>query len=174
MKKHGASPALTARALIMRENDHHIIEMIGTAHGLMAGRIGQPHRPVVVRVASLVAPAIGSCRSPFRKRRPWRENPVGAIHDLQESPTPHGSCTIAFPFHVAAARPAHEAGKLHCSRGQYALPRSHADRANVNICDDFPHGDLSCGRCYQQAKVTVTAIAGMASHPPETFGNDHH
>jgi len=171
MKKHGTAAALGAGALVVREDHHDIIEAVDPAHRLMARGIRQAHRPVVVAIAHLIAPAIGICRNAGRKPRSRRQGSVAPIHNSQKPPAAHGCGAIAFFFQMGAAGSADNAGKPHGPHAHHAFRGFHADRANVNICDDFPHGDLSCGRCYQQAKVTVTAIRGVASPPcSKAFG----
>ena len=165
MEKYGTTPALTARVLVVGEYDHKIIEAIGPAHRFVACRIGQAHRPVVVAVTRRVTPAFGNRHGPRRKARSRRQGPVGPIHNSQELPAANRRGSVAFLFPVAAARPSDNTRESQRPHSHDAFRGSHADRANVNICDDFPHGDLSCGRCYQQAKVTVTAILDQTSPP---------
>ncbi len=103
MKKYGAATAMNPGALVVGEDDHHIIETVGPAHGLVARRVGQAHRPVVVAVAGLVAPAIELGYRPLWEPRSRWQSPVAPVHDSQEPPPADGGSAVAFPFQKAAS-----------------------------------------------------------------------
>jgi hypothetical protein len=131
------------------------------------------HGTIVIAVTNLVAPTVGCSQCTGRKPRLQRQDPVRPIQDSQEAPIAHRCCAVAFLFQVAAARAAQDAGKLHGARGQDAFCRPHGERANMDICDDFPHEGLVLHKVLSTGKSDGNSKSGHGNRHPEALGNDH-
>lgn len=146
VKENGASPALDAGPLIVAGFHHNIIEMIGTFQVLVGRGIGQVYPPVVVSVAHPLAPAPAAAD---RQKRDFRQGPknmvIPVIH-LTQLPDPDGTGAVALPLEAFPAGSSQGAAHRKGATGENPPGCTRADRANVKICDCFPHGLLSCPR----------------------------
>src|SRR5487761_2133055 len=139
MEKNGAAAVLTARALVVNQNEHDIIHRIFPPQAFVAGGKGQLHRAVVAAMARPVAPA--------KARRDWARWEAGArARQSIRPPKRRGDFeraargyAIAFAFYGADSAGAERAGQgqaanLHmavmpapvCNRRPHAKPRQAA------------------------------------------------
>jgi DNA-binding response OmpR family regulator len=69
---------------------------------------------------------------------------------------------------MGQARTAKKAGDAESAGREKATHRSRVDRADVKICEHFPHDELSCAVAFKTALLTVTSLNRAAS---PAFGN---
>jgi len=99
-----------ARAFIMREYDHHVIEAVVPPQFLMARGVGQTDRPVVIAVPGCVAPAILRIDDSNGQAGAWPRDPIGAEEHPAERPQSGWRGAIALPLYRPDAGAADKAG----------------------------------------------------------------
>lgn len=173
MKEYGAASSPDARPLIVGEDNDNVIQSIAAGHGFAAGRIGESDRPVVVAVGRGLAPAVGRGDRALRQTRSRHRNAIVPIHNPAQREAADRRGAIAFPFAQGHARTADKAGHTQGSRRQKPADGSQADRANVKICEHFPHDELSCAAAFKPALLIVTSHNRAASPSFRACNHDH-
>jgi len=95
MNEDRAAAAANARAPVMIQNDHDVVETVVAPKPLGAGRIRVANAPVVVAVRRIVAPPVVGPDSADGKRRPGPAGVVRSPEDLGQPPPSRGGAAIA-------------------------------------------------------------------------------
>ncbi len=146
VKKDGTAMALHPRALVVVSFNHNVIDVIGPPECLMGCSIGNTHTAVIVSVTHCLTPTPTLSDGEQGNAGPRPQNFVLPEITLPQFPYAYGTCAIALPLPVFATGTPQSTGKRHRTHGQAPTRCTRTDRANVKICDCFPHSLLFCQR----------------------------
>lgn len=144
MQKDGAATAAPSWPQIEIQHHNKIIEMIRPLHHLVACRIGQIDRPIVVAVMDSIAPATALPNPREHERCGTQMHMIGPVPAAHQ---PHGTqrrCSIAFAFQCLDATFSQCAnmglsGEAEQALGFLARPAPHKDvTQSVMHCWSFP------------------------------------
>jgi hypothetical protein len=92
---------------VVADHDDEVIERLGHPHHLVARRIGQLHKPVVIGVGGIVDPAIIRLQGGHREAALGTRDPVGPVEAVEQRKRALRACAVAFalvgPYAAAAA-----------------------------------------------------------------------
>lgn len=122
---HEDRAAVTARAgpVVIAKLDNEVIKLIVAPHRLRTGRVGQPHRAIIVAVERCVAPAIVTLDNAWLQPGARPGDTVVPVPERSQAPSAERRRAIPLAFCRTKRGSAEGAIEPPCAKNQYALMR---------------------------------------------------
>ena len=123
MHEDGAAPPLHARAVVIPEHEHEVVEMVSTGQTIGALQRGKPDHLVIVAILRIFAPAVAGADRMDRKLRPRPRHAIGAIEQLANGKAAERCRAVALPLKRLDAAPAERRAPHAMRQGKAPFPR---------------------------------------------------